>query len=143
MKCLAFSNGVRLQRVPSAICVEAACITKNIRESIQNSNKKTGRSSRMVILLDMAPLRRSVLEIEIRRVVDWPPLLTWPNRGCHGFWLKHPVKVAESEDDRNQHTSTHGGTYSVIYRHARECKVHKEQKSIFCKCIPQKNVLYC
>ena len=142
MERLAISFRGRLHRVISTISVEAIHTPRNIRKNMLDSNKKTGRSSRMVILLDMASVRRSVLEIEIRRVVDSPPLLTRPTRGCHCFGLKHQVRVAESEDDRNQHTSTHGqNIYSV--RHAGECKVHKEQKSIFCKCIPQKNVLYC
>ena len=54
--------------------MKAAHTTRDINKNMQG-NKKTGRSSRMVILLDMAPPRRSVLEVGIRRVVDWPLLL--------------------------------------------------------------------
>ena len=43
---------------------------------MQDGNKKSGRSSRTAILLDLAPPRRPVLEVGIRRVVDWPSLLT-------------------------------------------------------------------
>ena len=76
MERVAISCRGRLQRVPSAIRVEAAHTTRDVRKNTQDNNKKTGRSSRTVILLDMAPPRRSVLEVGIRRVVDWPPLLT-------------------------------------------------------------------
>lgn len=66
----------RLQRVSSAIRVEAAHTIRDVRKNTQDNNKKTGRISRTVILLDMAPPRRSVLEVGIRRLVDWPPVLT-------------------------------------------------------------------
>ena len=60
---LAFSNEGLLQRMYSAIRVEAASMTRNIRKSMQDSNKKIERSNRDVILaLDMALPRRSVLD---------------------------------------------------------------------------------
>ena len=76
MERVAISCRGRLQRVPSAIDVEAAHTTRDVRKITQDNNKKTWRSSRTVILLDMGPPIRSVLEIGIRRVVDWPLLLT-------------------------------------------------------------------
>ena len=76
MERLALSCRGRLYSVPSAISAKAAHTTRDIKKNMQGNNKKTVRSSRMVILLDMTPPRRSVLEIGIRRVVDWPPLLT-------------------------------------------------------------------
>ena len=69
---LAFSSEGWLQRVLIAIRVEAAISGR----ALQDGNKKYGRSSRTAILLDLAPPRRPVLEVGIRRVVDWPPLLT-------------------------------------------------------------------
>ena len=78
MERLAISCRGRLQRVHSAISVEDAHMytTGGVRKDMQDNNKKTGRSSRTVILLDMAPPRRSVLDVGIRRLVDWPPLPT-------------------------------------------------------------------
>ena len=76
MKRVAISCRGRLQRVPSAIRVGAAHTTRDVMKNTQDNNKKTGRSSRRVILLDMALGRRSVLEVGIRQVVNWPPLLT-------------------------------------------------------------------
>ena len=75
MERLALSCRGRLQRVPSAINMKAAHTTRDIKKNMQGNNKKTVRSSRMVILLDMAPPRRSVLDVGISRLVDWPPLL--------------------------------------------------------------------
>ena len=45
----------RLQRVPSSVGVEAAHTTRDVITNTQYNNKKTGRSSRKIILLDMAP----------------------------------------------------------------------------------------
>ena len=59
----------------SAIRAEAAHMTRDVRKDTQDNNKKTWRSNRTVIL-DIAPPRRSVLEVGIRRVVDWRLLLT-------------------------------------------------------------------
>ena len=69
----AFSNEGLLQRMYSAIRVEAARTTRNIRKSMQDSNKRTGRSSRKVILLDRASPRRSALDVGIHRIVNLPP----------------------------------------------------------------------
>ena len=69
---LVFSNEGLLQRMYSAIGVEAARTTRNIRKNMQDSNKMTGRSSRKVILLDMASPRRSVLDVGIHRIVNLP-----------------------------------------------------------------------
>ena len=76
MERVAISCRGRLQRVLSAIRPEAARMTSDVRKNTQDNNKKTWRSNRTVILLDMAPPRRSVLEVGIRRVVDWRLLLT-------------------------------------------------------------------
>ena len=50
--------------------MKAAHTTRDVRKNTQDNNKKTMRSSRTVILLDMAPPRRSVLEVGIRLAVD-------------------------------------------------------------------------
>ena len=68
-----FPVEVGYRRFRSTIGVEARCTTRNIRRAC---NTAVRRSCRTVILLDMAPPRRSVLEVGIRLVVDWPPLLT-------------------------------------------------------------------
>ena len=65
MERVAISCRGQLQRVPSAIRVEAANTTGDVRKNTKDNKKKTERSSRTVILLDMAPPRRSVLEVGI------------------------------------------------------------------------------
>ena len=45
-------------------------MTRDVRKNTQD-NKKTGRSSRKAILLDMAPPR----QVGVRRLVDWQQLL--------------------------------------------------------------------
>ena len=51
--------------------------------NMQDNMKKTGRSSRS-ILLDMTPPRRSVMEVGIRRVVDSATTADPPTGVCHG-----------------------------------------------------------
>ena len=51
MARLAFSCRGRLQRVPSAIGVEATRTVRNIQKIMQDSSTKTGRSSKTAILL--------------------------------------------------------------------------------------------
>ena len=94
MERVAISSRGRLQRVPSAIRVEV------VRKNTQDNNKKTGRSNRTVILMDLAPPRRSVLEVGIRRVVDWSMSLFRVETSGEGW--------RPSEDDRNRRTSTQG-----------------------------------
>ena len=75
---------------------------------MQDSNKKSGRSSRTAILLDLAPPRRPVLEVGIRPVVDWPPLLTSQLEGVvFGLGSKHPVKVGDHLKRRSEPTDEH------------------------------------